>query len=90
MGERDRSVLQSLLAFHVAAGARLALRAAVPVVAALVVASGLAASPTAAMQSVARVLAGPPEALTAAVVLVASLGFASWAGGRAAHRKDEE
>jgi hypothetical protein len=77
------SGIRPLLAFHVAAGARLALRAAVPVVAALVVACGLAASPTAAMSAVARVLAGPPSPLSAALVLALALAFASWAGPRA-------
>ena len=89
MGGGTGSVLQrggfrSLLAFHAAGGARLALRAAVPAVAAIVVACGLALSPTAALREVADILAGPPGPARAALLLVAALAFASWAGARAA------
>ncbi len=88
MGEGTGSVLpgggfRPLLVFHVAAGARLALRAAVPAVAALVVACGLSATPAAAMATMARLLAGPAAPFSAALVLALALSFASWAGPRA-------
>ena len=88
MGGRDRSVpqrgpLRPFLTFHIAAGGRLAFRAAIPAAAALAVACGLAPSPTAAMKSVARALAGPPGPAGAAVALVSALSLATWVARRA-------
>lgn len=73
----------ALLRFHLAAGARVALAAAVPLAGIAVVAVGLQEDPAGALEQIAASIAGPAPSLGAIAALsLAALGLALWAAPR--------
>lgn len=77
------STTAALLRFHLATGARIALRASVPLAAVFVVAVGLSEEPELALRRLAaRVAADPPDAALALGLLALAVGLAGWASPR--------
>jgi energy-converting hydrogenase Eha subunit E len=75
--------MTALLRFHLAAGARIALAAAVPLAGIAVVAVGMQENPAGALEQIARSIAGPAPSLGAVGALsLACLGLALWAAPR--------
>jgi hypothetical protein len=73
----------ALLRFHLAAGARFALVAAVPLVGIAVVAIGMQENPAGVLEQIATSIAGPAPSLGAIAALsLAALGLALWAAPR--------
>ena len=82
----SRGTLRSMLLFHCSSGARLSIRAALPVLAALVVAAGMQEFPGAAIARVARALATHnTDTMVRVAAAALCLLAASWAAPRITH-----